>query len=236
MNDDRDDDSDYRGGFPFFTGFGGFGSFFGDMDRQFKDMDKMFEDMNRHIEEMTKQMGDGFKDFGEIRTGFHPPGIGGNIPPLKQDPRDQMLKGNDEDRSRVTKSPPSDSRLFAWNPPEISIITGDGGNTYFSGRSIQTVRHADGSVERIEKTTTNGQTCTTVTKTDPNGVSTTTTTCDRPAIEGPPKLTSPDSSSKISPPPNVTGTNVPSINNELTKDDAGFFSRLFGNFGFKPKS
>jgi len=37
-------------------------------------------------------------------------------------------------------------------------------------------------VERIEKRTENGRACTTVTRTDPSGVTSTSTTCDRPAI------------------------------------------------------
>lgn len=46
--------------------------------------------------------------------------------------------------------------------------------------------------------------------------------------DGAPGVISPDT-------PQESGTRVPSVNTDLTKEDAGFFSRLFGNFGFKPK-
>ena len=51
-----------------------------------------------------------------------------------------------------------------------------------SGQSTSINRKPDGSVEKIVKTTENGRTCTTVTKTDTSGNTTTTTTCDRPGL------------------------------------------------------
>ncbi|XP_045181782.2 uncharacterized protein LOC123540612 [Mercenaria mercenaria] len=233
MNDDRDDDGDR--GFPFFGGFSGF--------------DKYFQDMSRHMEEMSRQMEDMFKEGGNINIGFHPPSMTGSSPPLNEDPRDQMLKGNDsaDERKNFTQesSPNSQSEIrpfWSTNTPDNRLSVFSNSDSFVTGRmkSIQTIRHGDGSVERIEKTTENGRTCTTVTKTDPNGVSTTTTTCDRPAIDGAPSLTTPDKPSSSKPISPVTDpgaiTVVPSVNTELTKEDAGFFSKLFGNFGFKPKS
>lgn len=70
MSDDRDDDNDYRTGFPFFGGFGGFGGFFRDMDRQFEEMDKHFQDIASHFEDISQPTEDRFKDFGGIRTGI----------------------------------------------------------------------------------------------------------------------------------------------------------------------
>ena len=52
-----------------------------------------------------------------------------------------------------------------------------------SGQSTSIRHNPDGSMEKIAKRIENGQTCTTVTKTDKEGITTTTTTCDRAGLK-----------------------------------------------------
>ena len=46
-------------------------------------------------------------------------------------------------------------------------------------KGVHVVRHSDGSIEKTETVDQDGMTCKTVTITDPNGKSTTTTSCEK---------------------------------------------------------
>lgn len=229
MDDDKGDDG-FEGFFPFFGGF----------DRHFKDMTRQMEEMSRQFEEM-------FKD-GDIKISFQMPTLSERLPPLdgrpsplREDPRDQMLKDDPRtETSNSTQITPISSqskngRFWSWNNSELFSELSNP-NTTITGRmkSVKTIRHSDGSMERIEKTTENGRTCTTVTKTDPNGVSTTTTTCDRPGLEnGPQDIIVPSLPCPPQPAiPDISQSSTPPLNTQLTKEDEGFFRKLFGNFVF----
>lgn len=133
--------------------------------------------------------------------------------------------------------PESETFTTSWTSSSENMSMFSNSGSGWSSRQVQTKQLPDGSTEMVEKTTENGQTCTTVTKTDPYGVSTTTTTCDRPAIEGAPG--NKDSSDLLKKPaqllvPSATD-GVTSPNNEAAKTKWRF-PKLFSFDFSKPNS
>lgn len=273
MNDDKDDDF-FGKGFPF---FGGFSDHFKDMNREMEEMSRQFEEMfrNARIEFHPPNM-DGksppLKFPGDFPPMNSPPlkfpgggGGGAGTPPTN--PRDQMLKSDDsddktnmmkgsQDQSPVPQRPRISMRRLT--PEEKERLSSPSSSTtnnkpIISGvmRSVQTVQLSDGSTKKIETTVENGQTCKTVTITDPKGETTTTTSCERLNIDGIPLGNLPEGAAVFTipfpemnpgapnpgvPNPGVSNRGMPGVNTDLTKEDASFFSKLFGGFWSKPKS
>ncbi|XP_052759979.1 uncharacterized protein LOC128202859 [Mya arenaria] len=246
--DGKDDD------FP--HGFGIFGGMFQNIFRSFD------EELKQVMEEMSN-MGRNMDDIegdtrGFFSQGFHTPeGPGGSVPSYGRSPREMMLKDPDDDGQSGTTStspcqpcadqqkevfsPGSESRIV-FASPQIGPNFGQSQGFHFgSSRMSQTSikRLADGTVEKIEKVTENGRTCTTVTHTDKNGVMTSNTTCDRPAAGDVPTLLKNDSPPAIMPPePSQSqGSGITSKPPQpgMDAEEAGFFNKLFGFDIFKSR-
>ncbi|WAR14352.1 hypothetical protein MAR_004457 [Mya arenaria] len=178
----------------------------------------MFQNIFRSFDEELKQVMEEMSNMG-----FHTPeGPGGSVPSYGRSPREMMLKDPDDDGQKRCFL--QDQRVGLFSPVH---------------RSTSIKRLADGTVEKIEKVTENGRTCTTVTHTDKNGVMTSNTTCDRPAAGDVPTLLKNDSPPAIMPPePSQSqGSGITSKPPQpgMDAEEAGFFNKLFGFDIFKSR-
>ncbi|KAH3827298.1 uncharacterized protein LOC127881164 [Dreissena polymorpha] len=234
-----------------------FPSFFGRSNDRFP-AGSVFQDLH----DLQKDMEAMFQNLEDLNfsVGFHsPPLIYGQVPPHRQTPRDMMLKDS-LDEPRVEASTPQSvaPRVEAGTPKSVtcepcslqrlaaekstfqptfnfSARWGDQDGHFFSSatsRSTRFIRHPDGSTEKIDKVTENGRTCTTVTRTGVDGVTSTNTTCDLPSPDsgGTPMLPpSPVTHSGPSVPPNLTAASVPRDPEPgMSAEDTSFFNKLFG--------